>query len=172
MIAEGTDELLLLESSGFEDEEDVASPDREDGATDGTASDFTTPLLWLLAVVAALSALYFLVSLAWAYPYRRLAPATQRWAKVQRLSIWAGISPGPERTPLESASSLGRAIEGDESVGRLARSFTRERYGRAVGESDDGELERLDRAYREVRNRLVRLALLRPFRLRRRGQSG
>ena len=172
VIAEGTDELLLLESSGFEDEEDVAAPDREDGAADATASDFTTPLLWLLAVVAALSALYFLVSLAWAYPYRRLAPATQRWAKVQRLSIWAGISPGPERTPLESASSLGRAIEGDESVGRLARSFTRERYGRAVGESDDGELERLDRAYREVRNRLVRLALLRPLRLRRRGQAG
>ncbi len=172
VLAEGTDELLLLESSGFDDEDDVAAPDRDDGATEAAARDFTTPLLWLLAAVAALSALYFLVSLAWAYPYRQLAPATQRWAKVQRLSIWAGISPGPDRTPLESANSLGSAIEVDEPVDRLARSFTRERYGRAIGESDDGELERLDRAYREVRNRLVRLAFLRPFRLRRRGQSG
>ncbi|MYD65578.1 MAG: hypothetical protein F4X26_06320 [Chloroflexi bacterium] len=171
VIAEGTDELLLLESSGFDDEEDVAAPERTEEAVDAVARDFTTPLLWLLAVVASLSALYFLVSLAWAYPYRQLAPATQRWAKVQRLSIWAGISPGPERTPIEAADSLGRAIEVGEPVGHLARSFTRERYGRAAGDADDGEVDRLDRSYREVRNRLVRLALLRPFRLRRRGSG-
>ena len=171
VIAEGTDELLLLDSSAFDDEEDIASPE-ERAADEGAAAatDLATPLLWLLAAVAALSALYFLVSLAWAYPYRQLAPATQRWAKVQRLSTWAGMSPGPDRTPIETADSLGRAIEVDEPVDHLARSFTRERYGRAAGAgSDDGEVERLDRAYREVRNRLVRLALLRPFRLRRRG---
>lgn len=173
VIAEGTDELLILEAGGFDDEEDVAAPEEQAGeVAEAVARDFATPLLWLLAAVASLSALYFLVSLAWAYPYRQLAPATQRWAKVQRLSIWAGMSPGPDRTPIETADSLGRAIEVDEPVGHLARSFTRERYGRAVGAAgDDGEVERLDRSYREVRNRLVRLALLRPFRLRRRGSG-
>ena len=173
-IAEGTDELLLLEADAFGDEEDLAAPERDGAAADAAGLDFATPVLWLLAIVAALSALYFLVSLAWAYPYRRLAPATQRWAKVQRLSIWAGVSPGPDRTPLESAASVGRAIEVGEPVDQLARSFTRERYGRAIEDSggDEGELERLDRAYRDVRNRLVRLALLRPFRLLRRGSAG
>ena len=173
VLAEGTDELLLLESDAFGDEDDLAAPEPGEDGANAVARDFITPLLWLLAVVAALSAGFFLVSLAWAYPYRRLAPATQRWAKVQRLSIFAGISPGPDRTPLESAGSLGRAIEVGEPVDRLARSFTRERYGRVIGEGgDDGELERLDGAYREVRNRLMRLALLRPFRLRRREPGG
>ena len=173
VLAEGTDELLLLESDAFGDEDDLAAPEPGEDGANAVARDFITPLLWLLAIVAALSAGFFLVSLAWAYPYRRLAPATQRWAKVQRLSIFAGISPGPDRTPLESAGSLGRAIEVGEPVDRLARSFTRERYGRVIGEGgDDGELERLDGAYREVRNRLMRLALLRPFRLRRRGSGG
>ena len=173
VLAEGTDELLLLESDAFGDEDDLAAPEPGEDGANAIARDFTAPLLWLLAIVAALSAGFFLVSLAWAYPYRRLAPATQRWAKVQRLSIFAGISPGPDRTPLESAGSLGRAIEVGEPVDRLARSFTRERYGRVIGEGgDDGELERLDGAYREVRNRLMRLALLRPFRLRRRGSGG
>lgn len=170
-IAEGTDELLILEAGGFDEDDDLAAPERQaKDAAEAVARDFTAPLLWLLAAVAALSAMYFLVSLAWAYPYRQLAPATQRWAKVQRLSIWAGMSPGPDRTPIETADTLGRAIEVDEPAGHLARSFTRERYGRATGaDGDDGEVERLDRSYREVRNRLVRLALLRPFRLRRRG---
>lgn len=174
VIAEGTDELLLLEATAFDDEDDPGAPDRTDEEiVEAVARDFTAPLLWLLAAVAGLSAAYFLASLAWAYPYRRLAPATQRWAKVQRLSSWAGISSGADRTPLESAATLGRAIEVDEPVDRLARSFTRERYGRTIGEGDDdGELDRLDRAYREVRNRLVRVALLRPFRLRRRGPGG
>ena len=173
VIAEGTDELLMLEAGGFDDDDEAATPEqRAEEAAAAASRDFTTPLLWLLAVLAGLSALYFLASLAWAYPYRRLAPATQRWAKVQRLSGWAGVAPAPDRTPLETAAALARAIDDGEPAGRLARSFTRERYGRAAPASggDDAELERLDAAYRAVRNRLVRLALLRPFRLRGRGQ--
>ena len=171
VIAEGTDELLLLEAGGFDNDDDVAAPDEQaEDVAEAVARDFTPLLLWALAAVASLSALYFLVSLAWAYPYRQLAPATQRWAKVQRLSSWAGMAPGADHTPIETAGTLGRAIEVGEPVDHLARSFTRERYGRAAGaDGDDGEVDRLDRSYREVRNRLVRLALLRPFRLRRRG---
>ena len=171
-IAEGTDELLMLEAGGFDDEDDPGAPERAEAAAETASRDFTTPLLWLLAALAALSALYFLVSLAWAYPYRRLAPATQRWAKVQRLSAWAGLRADPDRTPLEAASALAAAIDDPEPADRLARSFTRERYGRgpaSAAAGDDAELERLDAAYRAVRNRLVRLALLRPFRLRRAG---
>ncbi|MDE2695844.1 MAG: transglutaminase domain-containing protein [Chloroflexota bacterium] len=168
-IAEGTDETLFIEAGAVGDDV-VATPDEQaEQVAEAAARDFTTPLLWLLAAVASLSALYFLVSLAWAFPYRQLAPATQRWAKVQRLSSWAGMSPGEDRTPIETAGTLGRVIEVGEPAHHLARSFTRERYGRAAGADDDeGEVERLDRSYREVRNRLVRLALLRPFRLRRR----
>ena len=172
-LFDGTDELLLVEEGGFSEEDaDVLALAEE--LEDGAAFDFTVPLLWLMGLVAALSALYFLASVAWAYPYRRLAPATARWAKVQRLSGWAGIAPGPARTPLEAAATLDRAMEVGEPADRLARSFTRERYGATApaSDDDDGELERLDRAYQQIRNRLVRLALLRPFRLRRRTRPG
>jgi transglutaminase-like putative cysteine protease len=117
------------------------------------------------------SAAYFLASLAWAYPYRSLAPATARWAKVQRLSAWAGVSSDPNRTPIEAAGALRRDLEADEPVEQLARSFTLERYGGPAasdrGDEPDGELRRLDALYRRIRNRLFRETLLRRLGLRR-----
>ena len=53
-IAEGTDELLLLEADAFGDEEDLAAPERGGAGADAAGLDFATPMLWLLAIVAAL----------------------------------------------------------------------------------------------------------------------
>ena len=147
-----------------------------DGTDDVTGSsgsaNYTVSLLWVLALAAAASALYFVVRAGWAYSYRNLAPATARWAKVQRLSGWAGVRADPHRTPLEAAGALQRDLEGEEHVELLARSFTRERYGGAASAAAaadaDNDPKRLDALYRRVRNRLFQETLLRRIGLRRR----
>ena len=127
----------------------------------------------MLAAVVGLSAFYFAIRVGWAYPDRGLAPATARWAKVQRLASWAGLGVDPQATPVETARALQRDLEAGDDIEPLARSFTRERYGGpAVEDLDDPELRQIDSLYRRIRNRLVRETLLRRFGLRRRSRSG
>ena len=165
-----TSDELLIETEGLLDtgEEELAATETGGGEEAAAGRDWTAPLLWTLGAALALAAATLLGNLAWAWPYRRLAPATARWARVQRLAGWAGLGGGDDRTPLEAASALGREIEAGEQAERLARAFTRERYGgSAPAALADGEAGRLDRAYRRVRNRLLRETLVRRLGLRR-----
>ena len=162
-----TDDDLLLEEEALasEDIELIVVDASDDVTGSGGSTNYTVPLLWLLALAAGASTLYFVVRAGWAYPYRNLAPATARWAKVQRLSGWAGLRADPHRTPLEAAGALQRDLEAEEHVQLLARSFTRERYGgvasAAAPADTDSDPKRLDALYRRVRNRLFRETLLR-----------
>ena len=143
---------------------------------------------WTIAALAALAALLLVVRGAWAFPDRGLSPATARWAKVQRISGWAGIAAPGNRTPLEAAGELRGELETEEPVEILAEAFTRERYG-ANGASgvepgdalaseplegdeadeadEDPAVRRADALYRRLRNRLFRETLLRRLGLRR-----
>ena len=167
------EELLLLDDPGTDDT-GIVPFDGLDGVTDpGGSTSYTVPLLSLLALAAGASALYFVARVGWAYPYRNLAPATARWAKVQRLSGWAGVRADPHRTPIEAAAALQRELEAEEQVELLARSFTRARYGGAAAstaEDTDEDPTRLDALYRRVRNRLFRETVLRRLGLRRRSR--
>ncbi|MDA1062142.1 MAG: transglutaminase-like domain-containing protein [Chloroflexi bacterium] len=167
------DELLLTQpGAATDDSELLLDSGTDDLAGSGGSTDYTVPLLWLLAFAAAASALYLVARVGWAYPYRNLAPATARWAKVQRLSGWAGVRADPQRTPIEAAAALQRDLEAQERVELLARSFTRERYGGAAAAAApagaDSDPTRLDALYRRVRNRLFRETLLRRLGIRRR----
>ncbi len=132
---------------------------------------------WAIAVLAAVAALVLLVRGAWAFPDRGLSPATARWARLQRISGWAGIPAPANRTPLEAAAGLKRELESGEPVEILAAAFTRERYGapatdaaEAPAEEPDEEdpaVRRVDALYRRLRNRLFREILLRRLWLRR-----
>ena len=128
---------------------------------------------WTIAALAAIAALVLIVRGAWAFPDRGLSPATARWARLQRISGWAGIPAPANRTPLESAAGLKRDLESEEPVEILADAFTRERYGApdtAMTEEPDEEdpaVRRADALYRRLRNRLFREILLRRLWLRR-----
>ena len=131
---------------------------------------------WAIAALAVVAMLFLLVRGAWAFPDRGLSPATARWARVQRISGWAGIPAPANRTPLEAAAGLKRDLESEEPVEILADAFTRERYGAPAadeapatdeGDEDDPAVRRADALYRRLRNRLFRELLLRRLWLRR-----
>lgn len=131
---------------------------------------------WTIAALAALAALVLLVRGAWAFPDRGLSPATARWARLQRISGWAGIPAPANRTPLEAAAGLKRELESEEPVEILAAAFTRERYGAPATDAeapaeerdeDDLAVRRVDALYRRLRNRLFGEILLRRLWLRR-----
>ncbi|MYB42342.1 MAG: transglutaminase domain-containing protein [Chloroflexi bacterium] len=128
---------------------------------------------WTIAALAAVAALVLIVRGAWAFPDRGLSPATARWARLQRISGWAGIPAPANRTPLEAAAGLKRDLESEEPVEILADAFTRERYGAPDAamteepEEEDPAVRRADALYRRLRNRLFREILLRRLWLRR-----
>ena len=133
---------------------------------------------WTIAALAVVAMLVLVVRGAWAFPDRGLSPATARWARVQRISGWAGIPAPANRTPLEAAAGLRRDLESEEPVEILADAFTRERYGAPAaaadgapatdeGDEDDPAGRRADALYRRLRNRLFRELLLRRLWLRR-----
>ena len=132
---------------------------------------------WLIAILGAGAALMLIGRGIWAFPDRGLSPATARWAKVQRISGWAGISAPANRTPIEAAGELRRDLETEEPVELLADAFTRERYGERADdghepldegvEDEDPAVRRADALYRRLRNRLFRETLLRWLWLRR-----
>ena len=160
------EQLRALEDAGFAA---GAAADSGGGAGAGAPIPFAI-LGWLLAIAAGAAALVLAARGAWAYPTRGLAPATARWAKVQRLSGWAGLGAPPHRTPFEAARDLRRGLETEQPVELLAGGFTRERYGPggAPAGPDDAGTRRADAVYVRLRNRLVREALLRRLGLRRR----
>ena len=161
------EQLEAIEAAARQREIDLLAAD------DSSSASPTVILSWLIALTAAGAVLLLVTRGAWAYPYRGLSPATARWAKIQRLSSWAGVAAPSNRTPLEAAGELQRALEAEEPLDLLASNFTRERYGAngagaAEPVADDPEVRRADAIYRAIRNRLFRETLLRRLGFRRR----
>ena len=157
-------QMRALEEAGFA----AGSPAAAGG---GAGAPIPLAILgWLLAIAAAAAALTLAVRGAWAYPTRGLGPATARWAKVQRLSGWAGLGAPSHRTPFEAAGDLRRELETEQPVELLAGGFTRERYGPAQPRPgpDEPAAQRAGAVYARLRNRLFRETLLRRLGLRRR----
>lgn len=110
--------------------------------------------------------------LAWDTPFRRLEPATRRWAKLQTLALWAGVRLRTDRTPMEEAVQLGAAIRRPPlDLRPLARAYSQERYGRgapaaASGPEDAASADGMDQLYVQARSRLVKRAIGRFFSIR------
>lgn len=102
----------------------------------------------------------------WERMFRRLDPASKRWAKVQWWAAAAGLQTEDDLTPGEAAAALGRRLGEPGALANLGRSYTRARYAgpRAAAETA-GESAALDRDYQSVRRVLVRLAIRRVTRL-------
>jgi hypothetical protein len=93
----------------------------------------------------------------WDRAFRGLSPAAARWAKVYRLSSWAGIAPPEHLTPAEAAETLGSSTGEIAAMRSMAKAYTRERYGRPVEQpvAEDDQTQRIaDRDYRRVRDQL------------------
>jgi transglutaminase-like putative cysteine protease len=118
----------------------------------------------LLGIAAALGAIFVVgaawISFAWTRGMRGLSPVERRWAQTVRLASWARLSPESGATPREYARSLReREAELDETE-VIARAYVRERYGRE--RISDGEMKRIEQAWRNVRGTLLRRFI--PFR--------
>ena len=77
------------------------------------------------------------------------------YERLVRLASWIGVRPRPSETPFEFADDLGREVAGSRVyVTAIAEAYVNERFGRRQLDVMD-EL-RLDRAWNEVRRRLLR----------------
>jgi transglutaminase-like putative cysteine protease len=161
------EELLLSELElGNLDPGDGSS--RNFGAEGSGAGELVVRLLTILVGIAAAALVFGAAGrLAWEWEFRGLTPPVRRWAKVQRLAAWAGLSSRATRTPLEATTDLGGTVQDRGALAALARSFTRARYGRRQEERDD-EARELDDAYRRVRGQLWPVLFSRFTPLRRR----
>ena len=148
------------------------------GAASRIGTIAAAALAWLSVAAVVAFALWVGVRGLWAYWFRGLTPAAGRWAKLQQLSAWAGAPVRVNRTPLESVERFAEVIGGGLDLRPLAGVYTRERYGRAVDEANEGddededeaareEADGLRRLYVESRNRLLRRIARRPFSVRR-----
>jgi transglutaminase-like putative cysteine protease len=123
---------------------------------------------WLVAAAVLLLAAGGGARFAWEAAFRRLPPASRRWAKLQLFAGWAGLGARPDATPLEAGAHLSASIRPRVDVAPLARAYVAERYGGGrVAALAPSEEERLDAAYARARDRLLRRALRRAFWLER-----
>ncbi|MDE3097593.1 MAG: DUF4129 domain-containing protein, partial [Chloroflexota bacterium] len=111
--------------------------------------------LWLpLAVIGALAlALAGGGRLAWDFGMADLPEPARLWRKTQRLARWSRAGAPVSETPREFAARLQRDIGGIAPVSDLADAYERSTFGRK--ELAAGEGDRLDAAWRAVRNRLL-----------------
>ena len=110
---------------------------------------------WLPAIVAValLLAVGVGARLAWETGQRNLDEPARLWRKTQRLARWARAGGAPSETPREFASRLQREVRDIAPVADLAGAYERTTFGgRRIGED---ERERLEGAWRVVRNRLL-----------------
>lgn len=118
-------------------------------------------LLMIGAVVAFVAGLG--LRFAWEYPLRDLPPAHRRWAKIQRLTGWAGVEPRVTRTPLEWARQVAADTGGEVGFEALATDYTRARYGAGTDDRSEAEDAALSESYRTARNQLWRHIFSRPL---------
>lgn len=154
--------------------------DEQSGPGGTTGEIIASVISAVILIAGVLVVAGILLRAGWQYWFRGLRPAARRWAKVQLLAGWAGITSPTNRTPIEVARTLDVALAGQSTVDieSLARSYARERYGPPPGDEepeareDDDETARLDETYMTARNRLFRRALRHRLFLRRRSAVG
>lgn len=159
-------ELLELEAL-LEDQLAMANAS-EGGRLDTGASvgEIIVKLLTALIVATAVfSVVGFTLRFLWEYPVRRLEPAHRHWAKLQRLSSWAGIELRPTNTPLEEARIMSDAVGASEKFAILAQNYTVACYSNRT--LSLFEVEVVTDSYRIARNQLWR-NIFNKFVLRRR----
>jgi len=91
------------------------------------------------------------------YGLAGLPQPAQVWEKTLRLARWGKAGARPSETPREFASRLRDLVPGTEEVGYLAAAYERSTFGQKQISED--ESERLELAWRNVRNRLLRRVL-------------
>lgn len=113
------------------------------------------PLLYALLAIAAVIGLGVVgVRFAWERGMSGLDYPSQLWEKTIRLASLLRVGPRPSQTPTEYSQSLRRTLPGTEGVDQVATSYLRSRYGRR--DPDETEREQLDKAWRPLRNRLIK----------------
>ncbi len=138
------------------------APDLTAGGGAGGSSAWPA-IVTLAAVGAIAAALVGGTRFAWEFGLRGLSRPAQLWEKTQRLARWGKASGTPAETPREFAWRLRRDVAGADDVGVLAAAYERNRFGQK--ELNEDESERLESAWVNVRNTLLRRVL----RLRSRG---
>ncbi len=154
-------ELLEEESAGGATDFDALSQD--DSAL---REAIGRVIAWTLVLSTVVLVVVLVTRFWWERAFRGLSPAERRWAKVQRLTSWAGIGTLDDRTPAESAEDLLPRVGEPAALRALARSYTKARYGGPeAGEETEAEREQLDGHYSTVRNVLRRQIVRRVLRL-------
>lgn len=114
------------------------------------------PLLYVLLGIVAIGGIAgFGVRFAWERGMAGLDYPSQLWEKTIRLASWLRIGPKPSQTPAEYSRHVQKVLPGTEGISQVARSYAASRYG---GRRDlsEPERERLDGAWTELRNRLMK----------------
>jgi transglutaminase-like putative cysteine protease len=102
-----------------------------------------------IAVLAAMGGRF-----AWEYGLAGLSRPSQVWEKTLRLATLGRARPHPWETPREFATRLGHEVPQARDAAYLASAYERSRFGSK--ELDSDEAERLESAWRTVRNALLR----------------
>jgi len=141
-----------------------------DGLETGSGVGALVVRVLTVAIAGAVALLVVLLGtrFAWEYSFREVPAPMRHWAKLQRLTAWAGLRPAVTNTPLEWAREVARRIDDDGELELLARSYTSARYGNPDHAPTEEQLERQTQSYRQVRTRLWRRILARPLPRRRR----
>ena len=124
---------------------------------------------WLFVASLAVVSAFVVGRIVWTAMFRGLSDASQRWAKVQTLAGWAGVTVRRDRTPFEEAALLNTALARPPiDLAPLAHAYVVERYGgRAMTETEE-EANQMAALYVDARSRLTRRLVRRFFGLGRR----
>jgi transglutaminase-like putative cysteine protease len=95
--------------------------------------------------------------MAWSFGLAGLPQPAQVWEKTLRLARWGKAGARPSETPREFATRLTEVVPGTDDVRYLAATYERSTFGQK--QISDEESERVELAWRNVRNRLLRRVL-------------
>ncbi|MDA8188267.1 MAG: transglutaminase domain-containing protein [Dehalococcoidales bacterium] len=124
---------------------------------DRTVSSLLKALMWI-ALTAGVA--YLLVSYFWRNGIGGLTASETAYAKMRRLSSWIGIRQRLSQTPNECAVILTSfASDQEHSIRTIVDAYVRQTFGRKRITSR--EEEELSKAWRQVRNSLLRSRLSR-----------
>lgn len=154
------EELLIEELENLFGSEGASAVDLEASGSADTGSGVGTVVVQILTLLVLLSVVVFVVGIgvrfAWEYPVRDLDSGRRRWAKLQRLTGWAGLAPRVTSTPLEWAREVSATVGADEEFEAIARDYTHVRYGGPGDDPSEEATAELHDSYRGARNQLWR----------------
>jgi transglutaminase-like putative cysteine protease len=120
----------------------------------------TKPGAWVGGTLVLLALAGIVVWMTESRRTARLGSVAAIYHNMLRLAGWAGASTPTSQTPHEHAAALGQVVpDGEKPAQYIAGLYTRERYGHKP--SGPGEQTRVNRAWRELRPKLVRTTVLR-----------